>query len=158
MFNLDLYLTVTRNTRASMLLLSRTELQVYTTVEQLQMVRKLACVCVCVRPENMRGFIVPHVNEVHFRIHPKSIRCFLSVTPSQSVLIHWINFICLLHKYTFPLVNIFSFQDLEVCHFFHSLQLEYILLCFSINVSYYYYIHKQIFTASLTFWKLWRFL
>lgn len=71
-----------------MLLLSRTELQVYTTVEQLQMVRKLACVCVCVRPENMRGFIVPHVNEVHFRIHPKSIRCFLSVTPSQSVLIH----------------------------------------------------------------------
>lgn len=65
MFNLDLYLTVTRNTHASILLLSRAELQVYTTVEQLQMVRELACVCVCDRPEYMRGFIVPHVNEVH---------------------------------------------------------------------------------------------
>ena len=63
--------------------LSKTELLVDTTIEQLQIVHKSVCVCVCVCVcEYMGGFIEPHVNKVLFSsIHPKYVPDTFSLTP-----------------------------------------------------------------------------
>lgn len=79
------------HTHAYIQMLSETALQVDTTVEQLQMVHKSVCRCVCVNvwclnTEYMGGFIVPHVNKVLLsNIHSKSVSDTFSLTPSTAL-------------------------------------------------------------------------